>query len=110
MVTWMLAIPAVVGALAMIAGGWASDRTGERRLHLVGGILTAAVGTALTAYFRSPVPMLCAWCVNSLGSGWIQGPFWSLPTSLLTGAAAAGGIAFINAVGTVRFAPPACVR
>jgi hypothetical protein len=29
------------------------------------------------------------------------GPFWSLPTALLTGAAAAGGIAWINSIGNL---------
>ena len=30
----------------------------------------------------------------------LQGPFWVLPSTYLGGAAAAGGIAFINAIGT----------
>lgn len=37
----------------------------------------------------------------------MMGPFWSMPTSLLSGTAAAAGIAFINSIGNLGgFAGP----
>jgi len=43
-----------------------------------------------------------------VGSMALQGPFWVLPSAFLSGAAAAGGIALINTMGTAAggFAGP----
>jgi MFS transporter, ACS family, tartrate transporter len=40
-------------------------------------------------------------CLATAGFYGTKGPFWAMPTMLLTGAAAAGGIAFINAFGNI---------
>jgi MFS transporter, ACS family, tartrate transporter len=49
----------------------------------------------------SPYVSLAALTILAIGTGSIQGPFWAMPTSMLTGAAAAGGIALINSVGNL---------
>ncbi len=40
-------------------------------------------------------------CISTAGFYGTKGPFWSMPTMLLTGAAAAAGIAWINSIGNV---------
>jgi ACS family tartrate transporter-like MFS transporter len=40
-------------------------------------------------------------CISTAGFYGTKGPFWSMPTMLLTGTAAAGGIAWINSIGNV---------
>jgi MFS transporter, ACS family, tartrate transporter len=44
---------------------------------------------------------LAALSVAALGVWGALGPFWSLPTAFLSGRAAAGGVALVNAVGNV---------
>ena len=94
-------IPTLVGAIVLIAAAAHSDRTRERRLHTLWGMVIAAVGIALVALTRSPVMTITALCVMAVGTSIFNAPFWALTTSFLSGAAAAGGIAFINSIGNL---------
>jgi MFS transporter, ACS family, tartrate transporter len=70
--------------------------------------LVGAVGTALTAYAQSPVPLTIAITLAAVGILAAIPVFWALPTAFLTGTAAAGGIALIAAIGNLGgFAGPA---
>jgi len=40
-------------------------------------------------------------CLATIGFYGTKGPFWAMPTMLLTGSAAAGGLAFINSFGNI---------
>ena len=40
-------------------------------------------------------------CIATIGFHGTKGPFWAMPTMILTGATAAGGIGFINAFGNI---------
>lgn len=102
------ALPGLAGAIAMLMSAAHSDRTCERKYHVAVGAAVAAVGIVLTAISSNPVFTMAALVIVSLGNGACQGPFWAMPTSMLSGAAAAGGIAFINSVGNLGgFAGPA---
>ncbi|MDR3538945.1 MAG: MFS transporter, partial [Acetobacteraceae bacterium] len=48
-----------------------------------------------------PVMMMVALILGVMGQQAIAPTFWPLPTAMLSGAAAAGGIALINAVGNL---------
>jgi len=61
----------------------------------------AATGWTLAAFAPSPWLALASLALAYLGMMSMLAPFWSLPTSFLSGAAAAGGIAFINSVGNL---------
>jgi MFS family permease len=101
------ALPGLAGAVAMLVAASLSDRTCERKRYFAAGAAFAAVGIALTALSPAPWFTLAALVWVSIGSGICQGPFWAMPTSMLTGAAAAGGIAFINSLGNLgQFAGP----
>ncbi len=102
------AVPFVFGVVSMIAGGWHSDRTGERTWHIAIACLVGAAGLAACSLFAgSPWLMMAALVVGQLGQANIAPIFWSLPTAMLTGSAAAGGIALINSVGNLGgFAGP----
>jgi MFS family permease len=101
-----------VGLLSMIPWGatviimvlWArhSDRTGERRWHSAAGLFLALLGlVALPFTDASPAMSLTALTAVTAGSlCWVV-TFWSLPTSFLSGAAAAAGIAWINSIGNL---------
>jgi MFS transporter, ACS family, tartrate transporter len=80
---------------------WArrSDRTGERRWHLSSASMLAAIGLLILA-FAGHDPILSIVALTMVASGamaWLA-VFWTLPTAFLSGTAAAGGIAWINAL------------
>jgi ACS family tartrate transporter-like MFS transporter len=94
-------IPYAVAAIGMVLVGTHSDRTGERRWHLAGSALTASAALVLAAYTHSIVPALAAVSLGLTATFSMQGPFWATATSLLSGTAAAAGIALINSVGNL---------
>ncbi len=101
------AIPFAVGGIAMVLVGRSSDRMGERRIHLALCALAGAVGFFAAAYAGSPVLELACITIAAAGTSSCVGPFWAIPAGILTEAAAAGGIAFINSVGNLGgFAGP----
>ena len=95
------ALPGIAGAISMLLSAAHSDRTGERKYHVAFGTTLAAIGVTGVALSPSPYLTLTALIVAEFGRGIVQGPFWAMPTSLLSGAAAAGGIAVINSIGNL---------
>jgi len=100
-VGFISAVPYFVAGVAMLLYGRHSDRTGERRGHVAFAATSAAVGFALAAFLRNPWLAMVGLTLAFAGLKSTLGPFWALSTSFLTGAAAAGGIAFINSVGNL---------
>ena len=87
------------GAIAMVVRGWHSDRSGERNKHAASACLLAFAGLAVCIFFLdNPVVMMVALVLAQTGQSAIAPTFWTLPTAMLFGTAAAGGIAIINAV------------
>jgi ACS family tartrate transporter-like MFS transporter len=95
------AIPYVFGACAMVLWGRHSDRTGERPWHVAIAYSVSAAGLILTALMTDPVFTMVMLVVASMGGSSTGPTFWSLPTAMLSGTAAAGGIALINALGNL---------
>ena len=94
-------LPHLAAVVAMFFVGAHSDRTGERRRHVALPAFVAAAGWGLSAYTRSPWVAVVSLAVAQAGMMSMMGPFWSLSTSFLSGAGAAGGIALINTVANV---------
>jgi MFS transporter, ACS family, tartrate transporter len=95
------AIPYVFGACAMILWGRHSDHTGERPWHVAIAYAVSATGLILTALMFDPVLTMVMLVIASMGGSSTGPTFWSLPTAMLSGTAAAGGIALINALGNL---------
>ncbi|WP_225645802.1 MFS transporter [Bradyrhizobium australafricanum] len=95
------ALPFAFGGLAMIFWGARSDRKRERVWHIVLALLVSAGGLAASAYGGSLVITMLALIVASMAGFAAFGLFWTLPSALLTGAAAAGGLALINSIGSL---------
>ena len=95
------AVPFLVSGTCMVINGWHSDKTMERRLHITLPAIIGAVGLLMSAYLPEPWMKLASLAIAAAGMWSTLGPFWSLPTSILAGTAAAGGIAFINSVGNL---------
>lgn len=98
-VSFLSSIPFLLAAVAMILNGWHSDRTGERRWHLAVPYFVGGSGFLVSATASDPVVAFVAICLAMTGMLSPVGVFWSLPTAFLSGAAAAAGLALINAVG-----------
>ncbi len=100
-VGWVSMIPYLCGAVAMLAWGWYSDRTGERRWNLFWTCMTATVGLIIAGQSVGTVWALVGMSIAAIGFYGSKGPFWSMPSMILTGTAAASGIAWINAIGNL---------
>ena len=98
---FVAAIPAVVGVIASVMWGRSSDRRQERKGHLLIALGLATLGTAAATIMPTPVLKMVALSVAAFGIYGALPVFWTLPTAFLSGAAAAGGIAIINALGNL---------
>ena len=94
----LTALPYLAAVIAMFLVGAHSDRTGERRWHVGLSAFVSATGWFLSAYLQTPWLVLLALTLAQVGMMSMMGPFWSMATSFLSGAGAAGGIAVINTV------------
>ena len=97
------ALPYLFAFVAMISWGYHSDRTGERTWHVASAFLLTAAGMAACIVIgpSHPYVTMVALILTVIGNQCVPATFWSLPTALLTGTAAAGGLAMINAVGAL---------
>ncbi|WP_432380703.1 MFS transporter [Duganella sp. P38] len=96
------AVPYCVAAVAMVLAARHSDRSGERRWHTACAALAGASGLVVaTLYSGNTAIALAALSVATAGILSTFPIFWSLPTALLGGAAAAAGIAMINSIGNL---------
>jgi D-galactonate transporter len=104
-------VPYSLALISMILTGRHSDRTRERRWHVVLPCLIAAVGFVLCTQGAGS-PLLAALGMNMAVVGVVTAVpmFWALPTSFLGGAAAAAGIALVNCTGNLGgFFSPAII-
>jgi ACS family tartrate transporter-like MFS transporter len=91
----------ICGAVSMLTWGWISDRMGERRWNLFWACTLATVGLVIAGTMMGTWWALVGMCIATAGFYGTKGPFWSMPSMMLTGAAAAAGIAWINSIGNV---------
>ncbi|MEY4965792.1 MAG: hypothetical protein RL274_1375 [Pseudomonadota bacterium] len=100
-IPWTAALVAVT-----VIPRWCDARGNARG---VGALALGTAGCALAASALTTSPWLAMIALTIAASGLIVAPalFWTMPTAILTGAAAAGGIGLINAIGNLGgFAAP----
>ncbi|HMI96001.1 MAG TPA: MFS transporter [Micropepsaceae bacterium] len=97
---FLVAVPYIVTMVAMIVWGRSSDASGERIWHVAVPAFIAFGGLIVASLTGSNFVVFLALTFVLAGLLALQGPFWSLPPMFLSGTAAAGGIAFINTIGT----------
>ena len=102
MIGLITALPYLTAMIGTVVLGRTSDRSGERRWHLTGCALAAAIGYVLSAaYGNSTVILVFGMMIAATGVIASFGIFWIFPARVLTGTAAAAGVALINSVGQV---------
>jgi ACS family tartrate transporter-like MFS transporter len=94
------AVPYVCAFVAMNFWGWHSDLTGERKWHVAGALLLSAFGLGICTVIGvgHPVITMAALCLVAMGQTSFPPVFWTLPSALLTGTAAAAGFALMNSI------------
>jgi ACS family tartrate transporter-like MFS transporter len=98
---WVTAIPYVVGAAFMVWYGKRSDAHVERKAHVAVALLIAAAGIAASTLTDDPTLKMIAYSIGACGVFGALPVFWTLPTAVLSGTAAAAGIAVINSIGNL---------
>jgi MFS transporter, ACS family, tartrate transporter len=103
---FLSSVPYACAAVAMIAVARSSDASRERRLHLALAALSSAAGffgAVMTHVLFGKVlaPLLFCLCISTAGIYSMFGPYWGIPTAVLSGETAAAGFALINSVGVV---------
>ncbi|MGW7518549.1 MFS transporter [Streptomyces sp. NPDC054796] len=92
-------IPFLVGAVGMLVLARTSDRTGERRFHVVGLMLLAALGLSGAIVFRhDPVPAMVSLSLVAIGVLGYMAPYWALVAQVLSREQTAVGLAGINSI------------
>jgi D-galactonate transporter len=95
-------IPYGLAAVAMVVASRSSDRSGERRLHTSGAAFIGGLGLVLSGLFGNDIVLaMAALSLATMGILTSLPLFWTLPTAMLRGSAAAAGIALINALGNL---------
>ena len=97
----MTAVPWGFAILATFLLSRLADKTGKRRLVATASLAAASVGIFASALTDNPALGLAALSLGAAGFISVQPVFWTLPTGMLVGAAAAGGIALINSIGSL---------
>ncbi len=95
---FVVACPYIICAFAMVAWARSSDVRGERVWHVVIAALLGAGGLAAAAMLHASMFSLIALTVAAVGIYAALVSIWTLPSSILGGTAAAGGIALINSL------------
>jgi MFS family permease len=99
---WYSAIPYVFAGLGVLLISKSSDKLRERRWHVAGGLLLAAVALCLTTFTRSSLAitlaLLCFVGFFQFGAGII---FWAIPPTYLTKDTAPVGIALVSLIGVI---------
>src|SRR4051794_840118 len=98
---FVTALPYAVGALAMIVWGRHSDATRERKWHAIIPFFIMAGGLLAAANVADPTIKMLFLCVAGFGFFSVLPVFWTLPTSFLSAAGAAAGIAAVNSIGNL---------
>ncbi len=101
-VSLISAVPYCAGLVAILLVGWSSDRTRERRWHTALSMTAASAGLFLAVMLRDRLALSVAmFCLAASGIYAYLPCFWSMPTSFLSGTAAAASIGLINSIGNL---------
>ena len=84
--------------IAQVLVGKSSSKTGEKRWHVAGCMFLGAVGLICAPFIHDGLLSLIFVSITAIGVYAPMGTWWSVPTTFLTGAAAAGATALINSI------------
>jgi len=100
-VGYVTAAVAFLGVPAMILSGWHSDRRHERHMHVAVFLLAVAAALMALGLSVSPLAVVLAYGLAMVSVYAVQAVFWSIPSDVLQGRSAAGGVAAIGSIGMI---------
>jgi ACS family tartrate transporter-like MFS transporter len=100
---WLVCIPYAIGTIFLYFYSRRADRTGKRALHTFVAMALAAVGMVGAGFMLDSNPIIAVvfLCLAAMGVYSGNAVMLTMPSSLYAGAAAAGALGFINAVGNI---------
>lgn len=90
-----------IACIGMIIWAGQVDRSGKRINSLIIGCLLAAAGLVFSLNSKHFWVSLVWMTVSLVGLNAARAVFWTIPPRFLTGIASAGGLAFMNSIGTM---------
>lgn len=93
-----IVFPMGAALIAQIIVGHHSSKTGEIRWHIVGCMFLGAFGLICAPFIHTGFLSLLFISITAIGVYSAMGTWWSVPTTFLSGAAAAGATALINSI------------
>jgi ACS family tartrate transporter-like MFS transporter len=95
------AIPSVLAVIGMVLWARHSDRSGERTWHVAIPCVAAGLGLAWAGLASTALGVVLALVIVNVGISAAKAPLWAMPSTFLSGAGAAAGIAMINSIGNL---------
>jgi nitrate/nitrite transporter NarK len=96
---FIVAVPSVLALVALIWWGRRSDRRRERYGHAALANFCGGAALLASVLIADPLFRVAAIAIAFACTLAFTAPFWAIPGSFLTGAAAAGGIGAISSLG-----------
>lgn len=97
---FLAAIPYLFATAGMLIWAHHVDRSGHKIANMVLALALASVALFAYMFSGSLFLSLTSLTLALIGVTAARGIFWAIPPRILSGAGAAGGLAFINSVGT----------
>jgi len=91
-------LPFLITAIAMVLVGVLSDRARERRWHTAIPAFVGAAAMVVAGYGVSTAVVVAGLGIGMACAEGMVGPFWAMATSRMAGLSAAAGIAVINSL------------
>ncbi len=91
-------LPFLITAIAMVLVGVLSDRARERRWHTAMPAFVGAAAMVVAGYGVSTAVVVAGLGIGMACAEGMVGPFWAMATSRMAGLSAAAGIAVINSL------------
>ena len=96
-----IAIPMMAALVVQLVIGHTATVTGDKVWHVFGALAVGAVGLGLSPFAHNMGVALFLICLSAIGIHASMGVWWTIPTTFLSGPAAAGSIALINSCGNL---------
>lgn len=96
-----IAIPMTAALVVQVIMGHTSTRTGDKVWHVAGALFVGAIGLSLSPLASNLGVALFLVCLSAIGIHAAMGIWWTIPTTFLSGPAAAASVALINSCGNI---------
>lgn len=96
-----IAIPMTAALVVQLIISYTATKTGDKVWHVAGALFVGSIGLGLSPFAHSLSVALFLVCLSAIGIHAAMGVWWTIPTTFLTGPAAAGAIGLINSCGNI---------